>query len=70
MPISAVSGEVVREGIMSRLILIGRYLRSLAATFSAAQAVSAAVEAQRQPSARALKILGIDPDQFRTIRFR
>jgi len=54
---------------MSRLILIGRYLRSLAATFSAAQAVSAAVEAQRQPSARALKILGIDPDQFRTIRF-
>jgi hypothetical protein len=54
---------------MSRLSLMGRYLRSVAAAFSAAQAVSAAVEAQRQPSARALELLGIDPDQFRTIRF-
>jgi hypothetical protein len=54
---------------MFRLSLIGRYLRSVAAAFNAAQAVSAAVEAQRQPSAGALRILGIDPDQFRTIRF-
>jgi uncharacterized protein YpuA (DUF1002 family) len=54
---------------MSRLVLAGRYLRSLASAFGAAQAVSAAVSAQRQPSAQALKTLGIDPDQFRTIRF-
>ncbi|HKP22483.1 MAG TPA: hypothetical protein VJV39_01355 [Dongiaceae bacterium] len=54
---------------MSRLVLIGRGLRSIAVAFGAARQVSAAVEAQRQPSARALKILGIDPDQFRTIRF-
>ena len=54
---------------MSRLSLVGRYLRSLFVTFGAARAVSAAVEAGHQPSARALKILGIDPDQFRTIRF-
>jgi hypothetical protein len=55
---------------MSRLVLAGRYLRSLAAAFGAARAVSAAVAAHQQPSAQALKILGIDPDQFRTIRFR
>ena len=54
---------------MSRLVLAGRYLRSLAAAFGAARAVSA-VAAHQQPSAQALKILGIDPDQFRTIRFR
>ena len=54
---------------MSRLSLIGRYLRSVAAIIGAARAVSAAVEAQRHPSARALEVLGIDPDQFRTIRF-
>ncbi len=54
---------------MSRLSLIGRYVRSLAAAFGAARAVSAAVAAHRQPSAQALKILGSDPDQFRTIRF-
>ena len=54
---------------MSRLSLIGRRLRSMAAVFAAAQQVSAAVEAQRQPSDQALEILGIDPDQFRTIRF-
>lgn len=54
---------------MSRFVLIGRTLRSLAEAFSAAQAVSAAVESQRQPSAAALRILGIDPEQFRTIRF-
>ena len=54
---------------MSRLSLIGRYLRSVAAVIGAAQQVSAAVEAQRQPSDQALEILGIDPDQFRTIRF-
>ena len=71
MPISAASGEVVREGtIMSRLVLTGRYLRSLAVAFGAARAVSVAVEAGRQPSSQALKALGIDPDQFRTIRFR
>ena len=70
MPISGVSGEVVYEGtIMSRLVLTGRYLRSLAAAFGAARAVSAAVAAHRQPSAQALRTLGIDPDQFRTIRF-
>ena len=54
---------------MSRLILTGRYLRSLAVAFGAARTVSAAVAAHRQPSAQALKSLGIDPDQFRTIRF-
>ncbi|WP_162917622.1 hypothetical protein [Dongia deserti] len=54
---------------MSRLVLIGRYLRSFVDAFSAARAVAAAVEAHRQPSAAALKILGIDPEQFRTIRF-
>jgi hypothetical protein len=53
---------------MSRLVLIGRYLRSFAEVFSAAQTVSAAIEANRQPSAAALKILGINPEQFRTIR--
>jgi hypothetical protein len=53
---------------MSRLVLTGRYLRSLAVAFGAARAVSAAVAAHRQPSAQALRILGIDPDQFRTIR--
>jgi hypothetical protein len=54
---------------MSRLVLIVRHLRSLFAAFGAAQAVSAAVAARRQPSLQALKLLGIDPDQFRTIRF-
>jgi len=54
---------------MLRFVLIGRYLRSLATAFSAAQAVSAAVASHRQPSDRALRILGIDPEQFRTIRF-
>jgi hypothetical protein len=54
---------------MSRFVLIGRYVRSLAAAVSAAKAVSAAVASHRQPSAAALKVLGIDPDQFRTIRF-
>jgi hypothetical protein len=54
---------------MSRLVLTGRYLRSLVAAFGAARAVSAAVAAHRHPSAQALKILGIDPHQFRTIRF-
>jgi len=54
---------------MSRLVLISRRLRSMAAVLSAAQQVSAAVEAQRQPSDQALETLGIDPDQFRTIRF-
>jgi hypothetical protein len=54
---------------MSRLTLIGRRVRSLAAVWSAALAVSAAVESQRQPDDAALEILGIDPDQFRTIRF-
>jgi hypothetical protein len=54
---------------MSRFVLIGRYLRSLVAAFGAAQAVSAAVASCRQPSAASLKILGIDPEQFRTIRF-
>ena len=54
---------------MSRLFLIGCRLRSIAVAFSAAQQVAAAVEAQRQPSDQALEILGIDPDQFRTIRF-
>jgi hypothetical protein len=54
---------------MSRFFLIGRRLRSLAAAFGAAQAVSAAVAAHRQPSATALEILGIDPGQFRAIRF-
>ena len=53
---------------MSRLVLAGRYLRSLVVVFAAARAVSAAVAAHQQPSAQALKILGIDPDQFRTIR--
>ena len=53
---------------MSRLILIGRHLRSLAAAFGAARAVSAAVAAHRQPSAQSLEVLGIDPEQFRTIR--
>lgn len=55
---------------MSRLVLIGRYLRSLAAAFSAATAVSAAVAAQRQPSEAALRVLGIEPARFRTIRFK
>ena len=55
---------------MSRLVLIGRHLRSIAVAFSAAEQVSAAVEAQRQPSAHALEILAIDPDQFRTIRYQ
>jgi len=54
---------------MSRLSLIGRRLRSIAVAFGAAQQVSAAVEAQRQPSAQALELLGIDPAQFRAIRF-
>jgi hypothetical protein len=54
---------------MSRLSLVGRYLRSIAAAFGAARAVSIAVAARRQPSAQALRLLGIDPDQFRTIRF-
>lgn len=54
---------------MSRLSLVGRYLWSLFATYGAARAVSLAVAARRQPSAQALKRLGIDPDQFRTIRF-
>jgi hypothetical protein len=54
---------------MSRFSSIGRRLRSLAAAFGAARAVSAAVAAHRQPSATALEILGIDPEQFRTIRF-
>ena len=53
---------------MSRLVLTGRHLRSLVVAFGAARAVSAAVAAHRQPSAQALRILGIDPDQFRTIR--
>jgi hypothetical protein len=54
---------------MSRLVLIGRYLRSLAAAFSAATTVSAAIAAHRQPSEAALKILGIEPERFRAIRF-
>jgi hypothetical protein len=54
---------------MFGFVLIGRYLRSMFVAFGAAQAVSAAVAARRQPSARALQLLGIDPDQFRTIRF-
>ena len=54
---------------MSRLVLIGRRLWSIAVVLGAATQVSAAVEAQRHPSARALEVLGIDPDQFRTIRF-
>ena len=54
---------------MSRLVLIGRRLRSIAVVLGAATRVSAAVEVQRQPSDQALEILGIDPDQFRTIRF-
>ena len=55
---------------MSRLSLIGRQLRSMATVLRAAQQASAAVEAQRQPSDQALEIIGIDPDQFRTIRFK
>lgn len=55
---------------MSRLVLIGRQLRSMAAVLNAVRQVSAAVEAQHQPSDQALEILGIDPDQFRTIRFK
>ena len=54
---------------MSRLVLIGRSLRSLMAAFDAARLVSAAVAARSQPSVEALEMLGIDPDQFRTIRF-
>jgi hypothetical protein len=54
---------------MSRFILIGRHVRSWAVAFGAAQAVSAAVEGRRRPSAASLEILGIDPEQFRTIRF-
>jgi hypothetical protein len=54
---------------MSRFVLIGRYLRSLFVTFGAAQAVSAAVAARRQPSEAALRMLGIDPATFRTIHF-
>jgi hypothetical protein len=72
-PLSDAISLIVRgscfEGIiMSRLSLVGRYLRSLFVTFGAARAVSVAVAARRQPSAQALKLLGIDPDQFRTIR--
>lgn len=54
---------------MSRITLMGRQVRSIAAVLSAAQAAAAAVESQRQPSADALRTLGIDPEQFRTIRF-
>jgi hypothetical protein len=54
---------------MSRLVLIGRYLRSIIEAADAARVVSAAVAAGRSPSAAALKTLGIDPEQFRTIRY-
>lgn len=54
---------------MSRLVLIGRFVRSFAVAAAAANAVSAAVAAHRDPSAAALKTLGIDPEQFRTIRY-
>lgn len=53
---------------MSRLVLIGRHLRSFVEAAAAACAVSAAVAAHRSPSAAALETLGIDPEQFRTIR--
>jgi hypothetical protein len=36
---------------------------------SAAKAVSNAVAMRREPSAAALRGLGIDPETFRTIRF-
>jgi hypothetical protein len=53
---------------MSRLVLIGRYVRSFLEVFSAAQAVTVAIQAKRRPSNAALKVLGISPEQFRTIR--
>ena len=53
---------------MSRLVLIGRYVRSFLEVFSAAQAVTVAIQAHRRPSGAALKVLGISPEQFRTIR--
>jgi hypothetical protein len=59
-------GLVMVRTIPQRLVEL---VWSFATAFSAAQAVSAAVEARRQPSATALEILGIDPGQFRTIRF-
>jgi hypothetical protein len=70
--ISALSGDIVELGLIMIRAIPVRFIelvRSFATTFSAAQAVSAAVEAHRQPSAASLKILGIDPEQFRTIRF-
>jgi hypothetical protein len=53
---------------MSRLVLIGRFLRSFVEVFSAAQTVTVAIQANRRPSAAALKVLGINPAQFRAIR--
>jgi hypothetical protein len=54
---------------MSRFVLIGRNLWSFIEALGAAQAVAAAVESQRPPSDAALRVIGIDPEQFRTIRF-
>lgn len=42
-------------------------LDALAIAFGSAAAVSAAVEAGREPKARHLKALGIAPDAFRSI---
>jgi hypothetical protein len=46
------------------------YLRSLFAAFVAAQAVSAAIAVRRSPTAITLRNLGIDPENYRDIRFR
>ena len=54
---------------MSRLVLAGRYLRSLVVVFAAARAVSAAVAAHQQPSAQAWPTYGDGVTPLRTIRF-
>lgn len=46
------------------------YLGGLFAAFGAAAAAAAAAESGRQPRARDLRTLGVDPDAFAKIRLR
>lgn len=46
------------------------YLGRVAAVFSATIAAAAAAEGGRQPNARDLRTLGIDPEAFSKIRLR
>ena len=53
---------------MSRSKMRDGYLGRIATVFSATIAAAAAAEGGRQPRARDLRTLGIDPDVFSKIR--